>query len=56
MIDWKKYSQSLLSRRQGLTAEIAVRHWTSTETAVHEEPMKLINAPIRAARWGGRAA
>jgi hypothetical protein len=31
------------------------RHWTSTETAVHEGPMKLIDAPIRAARWGGRA-
>jgi hypothetical protein len=41
---------------RGLTAEIAGGHWTNTETAVHEEPMKLINAPIRAARWGGRAA
>ena len=41
---------------EGLTAEIAGRHWTKTETAVHEEPMKLINAPIRAARRGGRAA
>jgi Uncharacterized protein conserved in bacteria len=52
----EKYSESLLPRRQGLTAEIADRHWTSTETAVHEGPMKLIDAPIRAARWGGRAA
>ena len=35
---------------------ITVRSWTNIETAVHEQPMKLINAPIRAARWGGRAA
>ena len=47
---------SLLHDGERLTAEIAGRHWTNTETAVHEEPMKLINAPIRAARWGGRAA
>ena len=39
-----------------LTAEITGRHWTKMETTVHEEPMKLINAPIRAARRGGRAA
>ena len=36
MINWKKYSPSLLQRREGLTAQIVARHWTNTQTTVHE--------------------
>ena len=51
-----KNSHFFLAFGEGLTAEIADPRWTSLKTAVHQGPMKLIDAPIRAARWGGRAA
>jgi hypothetical protein len=55
MIKWKNINNRFSHDDRDLQLRIAGRHWTNTETAIHEEPMKMINAPIRAARWGGRA-